>query len=129
MKIQKSYSLPFPTGIIYEAWISPKTVVAPATKLEIDPIVGGHYRLFIESPEYVSKNEGTFLQVDPGRRLRYTWEWNGDGEVSEIDVTFSAADGGTNVILSHTGFRNEDSVRSHEKGWDGYIEGLQEYLA
>ena len=49
-------------------------------------------------PDFVGKNEGEFLVVEPGKRVVYTWEWNGDGEVTTIEVRFAALDSGSRVI-------------------------------
>ena len=128
MKIEKNYELPFSPNVVYAAWISSDTVIPPATAMDIDPVVGGHYRLTAKMPGYVGKNEGKFLAIEPGKHLRYTWEWNGDGEVSEIDVTFAASGEGTALTLIHSGFSNQESVDSHDSGWDSYIVGLTEFL-
>jgi len=129
MDIHKVYTVPFPPETVYAAWVSSDTVIAPATAMDIDPVVGGHYRLIMETPEFAGRNEGAFLAVDPNAHLRYTWEWNGDGEVTEIDVTFSATQEGTEIKLTHSGFRNEESKERHSSGWDSYIGGFSAFLA
>ena len=128
MEVVKDYQLPFPPDVVYSAWVSSDTVIPPATRMDIDPVIGGHYRLIMESAEFTGRNEGMFLIVEPGHRVRYTWEWNGDGEVSEIDVSFFPAGNGTRVSLVHSGFRKRQSVESHDQGWDSYIAGLAEFL-
>jgi hypothetical protein len=42
--IEKTYELPFSPQQIYAAWVSSNTVIPPATKMDINPIEGGHYR-------------------------------------------------------------------------------------
>ncbi len=58
-------------------------------------------------PDFQSKNEGEFLRVEPNARVTYTWEWNGDGEVSTIDVVFTRTDGGTHIALTHEGLQTD----------------------
>lgn len=128
MKIEKHYELPFPPEVVYTAWVSSNTVIPPATSMDIDPVVGGHYRLIMESADFTSRNEGHFLAVVPIHNVRYTWEWNGDGEVSEIDVTFVAIDAGTRISLTHSGFSKQESLAAHDSGWDSYIDGFAEFL-
>ena len=128
MIFDKSYELPFPIARVYDAWVSSDTVISPATSMDIDPVVGGHYRLIMDSPEFSARNEGKFLLVDPGNHVRYTWEWNGDGEVTEIDVTFSRNAESTLIRILHTGFQKEESFENHSTGWDSYIEGFTELL-
>ncbi|MEX3007145.1 SRPBCC domain-containing protein [Hoeflea sp. TYP-13] len=128
MKIEKSYRVPFSVHRVYSAWISSKTVIAPATRMDVNPVVGGHYRLFMEAPEFTAQNEGKFLEVDPQSHLKYTWEWNADGNVTEISVDFEAADDGTEVRIVHSGFTDEESRAMHATGWDSYIDGLTQFL-
>ena len=128
MIIEKTYQLPFPPKQVYDAWVSSETVIAPATAMDINPVIGGHYRLIMKMPDFEGRNEGKFLTVNPGKQVVYTWEWNGDGEVSTIDVTFSQTETGTEIRLSHTGFQKQESVDSHDSGWDSYITGFTAFL-
>ena len=129
MIIEKTYEIALPPDQVYSAWVSSETVIAPATAMDIKPVVGGHYRLIMETPEFSGRNEGTFLEVEYGKHVRYTWEWNGDGEISEIDVVFAAMDSGTRIELVHSKFAKQESVDQHSSGWDIYIEGFKAFLA
>ena len=128
LRIEKSYDLPFPPERVYAAWVSSDTVISPATGMDIDPVVGGHYRLIMDTPEYSGRNEGTFLTVEPGKHVRYTWEWNSDGEVTEIDVAFAASEVGTRITLVQDGFQHQESMQRHADGWDSYIRGFTRFL-
>lgn len=128
MDIIKTYDIPYPVQQVYAAWISSDTVITPATAMDIDPVPGGHYRLIMELPEFSGRNEGKFLLVEAEKRLVYTWEWNGDGEVTEIDVSFSETSSGTRVEIVHSGFRDQASMENHESGWDSYVEGFIKFL-
>ena len=128
MKIEKYYDLPYPISSVYNAWVSSDTVISPATAMDINPEVGGHYRLIMESPEFTARNEGKFLLVEPGKHIVYTWEWNSDGEVSEIDVEFTDTRTGTGIKIVHSGFLSAESVSNHDRGWDSYIEGFKAFL-
>jgi uncharacterized protein YndB with AHSA1/START domain len=129
MNINKTYELPFSVDKVYANWVSSNTVIAPATSMDIVPQVGRHYRLVIDTPEFKSKNEGVFLIVEANSHVKYTWEWNHDGEVSEIDVKFSSTDKGTAILIEHTGFKQKQSVEMHDQGWDSYIEGFSRFLS
>lgn len=128
MDIAKSVEMPFAADIVFRAWVSSDTVIPPATSMDIDPVQGGHYRLLMETADRSMRNEGTFLEVNPGKHVRYTWEWNGDGEVTEIDVTFVPISSGTEIRLRHSGFRSDESRSMHDAGWDSYFAGLMEHL-
>ncbi len=129
MKIEKTYNLPFSVEKAYQAWVASTTVIAPATSMDIDPRVGGRYRLLIDTADFTAKNEGKFSRVEPLSRLTYTWEWNKDGEVSTIDVRFTSVESGTQVDIVHSGFSSQESMSVHDSGWDSYIEGFSKHLA
>ena len=134
MQIEKVFVLPFPSQTVYDAWVSSSTVIPPATRMDIRPEVGGHYRLFIDvdddAEDQIIMNEGIFSLVHPGERLVYTWQWSGDLEVSTIDVTFDSTSDqkGCQVTLKHTGFESADSRDRHDSGWDSYAQGLERHL-
>ena len=129
MNIDKSYELPFPLSTVYAAWVSSETVIAPADRMNVEPTPGGAYELFMEGPDGAMSNKGRFHAVTPDERVVYTWEWNGDGEVTVIDVRFEARGDKTGVTLSHRGFLSEESAKMHDAGWDSYIEGLTAFLS
>lgn len=128
MEIHRSYDLSSTVAAIYAAWISEATVITPATAMEIDPVVGGQYRLIMGMETATTIAEGRFEHIEENRRLRYTWEWNNDGDVSVIDVTFTKIPAGTRIDIHHSGFDHAHSAEQHAAGWDSYIEGLSEFM-
>jgi len=73
-------------------------------------------------------NEGRFIEVTPNAYLRYTWQWSGDDEITEIEVTFAAHEQGTQLRLQHGGFLSADSRTNHDTGWNSYITGLTAFI-
>lgn len=97
--------------------------------MDILPEVGGHYRLIMKTPDFSSFTERTFLIVEPNSHVRYTCEWNLDGEVSELDVTFFASEQGTIVVIEHSWFRKLQSTDMHHQVWDNYIKGFNLFFS
>ncbi|MCP4315660.1 MAG: SRPBCC domain-containing protein [Hyphomicrobiales bacterium] len=128
MNIEKTYHVPFPVSRVYAAWVSSNAVIAPATGMDINPVVGGHYRLVMEIPDFSSTNEGTFLEIELESRMKYTWEWDSDGNVTEIAVDFAAEEDGCRVSIVHAGFTDEASFNKHAARWDSYFDGLIGFL-
>lgn len=132
MKYEHVCILPYPVAVVYATWISPDTVIPPASSMQIDARLGGHYRLFAMmpgQPDVEMSTDGQFDIVEPESRLRYGWEWNNDGEKTTIDVRFEAVGEHTRVHLLHSGFQSEDSLARHRDGWDSYFEKLIEWIA
>ena len=130
MQIKKTHHFSTPAARVYAAWVSQDTVIPPATRLEINAHVGGHYRLIIDEPDFSAQAAGVFSHVEPNKRLIYSWQWNGDGEITEIDVTFRENTlQTTDLRLLHSGFVNADQLTMHDQGWDAYLAALASLIA
>ena len=70
---------------------------------------------------------GTFTEVAPGRRVVFTWGWEGSAELppgaSTVTITLEPAEDGTLVHLMHEGLTGEQAA-SHAAGWDHYLARL-----
>ena len=128
MDIEKQYDLPFSVETVFSAWTSSETIIPPATRMNITPRVGGEFVLFVETPQFNARTRGRFKEFLPNEKLVYSWEWNDDGEETEITVDFAAAGKGTLLNLTHSGWQKEESRQMHDSGWDSYIEGLTAFL-
>jgi len=126
--IDSTWVLPSTPEQVYAAWVSSDTVIPPATKMDVKPVVGGHYRLTAQNETLTMHNEGRFIEVTPKAHLRYTWQWLGDEEITEIEVTFSAHENGTQLRLQHGGFLTVASRTNHDNGWNSYVAGLTAFL-
>jgi len=99
------------------------------TRIEKDVRLGGHYRLYVEMEHGTMVMDAVYREIDPGRRLVYSWEWNDDGEATEVEVEFLPTADGSSVRLSHSGFLKQDSFDRHADGWKNYFDGLTARLA
>jgi uncharacterized protein YndB with AHSA1/START domain len=112
-------------------WWGPRGFTAPS--VELDPRVGGAYRIAMQPPEgdlfYLS---GEFRAVDPPARLVYTFRWEDpDPEDRETVVTVSLRDRGdaTELDLVQEGFATERRRALHEAGWTDSLERLEQVLS
>ena len=122
----KTYHLPFAPETVYAHWIANSTVIAPAAAMEIDARVGGTYKLIMPGGFSMV---GTFSRVEPNAALTYSWNWEGDDEVTEVAVTFAAEDDGTRLDITHDGFTSQTSYDNHASGWDSYVNGFIDHVA
>lgn len=121
----KSYILEFPLERVFSAWVAEDTVVSPAEKMEIEPRVGGAYRLLMPGGGVM---EGVFSEFSENERVTYSWQWAGSDETTEVDVTFRRHGEGTEVSVTHSGFASSTSYDNHASGWDNYIEGFTAHI-
>jgi uncharacterized protein YndB with AHSA1/START domain len=91
-----------------------------------DPRAGGRFTAW---DGYI---DGTYLVLDPGRRLVMAWrtsEFPADHPDSCVEVRFGAIDGGSELHLVHTGIPEGQGVR-YESGWsEFYFQPLARYFA
>lgn len=126
---------------VFEAWSHPDVLrrwwgagtdwTSPV--VEIDLQVGGCYRLAMTDPDAGATYTvvGEYVEVRPPRRLVYTWTWETPGSptgdlTTLVTVEFhDAENGGTRLVLTHSGFVDADQGTSHEHGWQACIANLR----
>ena len=113
---------------VWKLLVDPKQVVLwMGQTAEYDVRPGGRYRLVV-IPNNVAS--GKFLEVDPPRRLVYTWGWEpGSGSAvppgsTTIVFELEPHKDGTLLHFTHKDLPNADSATSHAHGWDHYFERL-----
>ena len=79
--------------------------------------VGGRFEMF---DGWV---KGTVLETSKNE-LAYTWktsDWAEEAKPSEVHYLLKEDEAGTKVIIHHTGFPDEDEMKSHKAGWTDYF--------
>ncbi len=93
---------------------------------EFDLRRGGRYRVGVVPGHTAS---GEFVEIDPPRRLVYTWGWEAGGPVppGSTTVIFELVPRGSGTLLrfSHRDLPTAESVASHTHGWEHYLERLR----
>jgi uncharacterized protein YndB with AHSA1/START domain len=72
---------------------------------------------------------GKFTEVEPPRRLAFTFGWEKGGAgpellpagASTVQIELMPTDTGTLLRLVHWGLPNAEAVKSHAEGWDHYL--------
>ncbi len=87
--------------------------------------VGGRFEMF-DGWVY-----GEVLKITDNE-LSYTWkttDWPEDTKPTEVHYLLKADEAGTRVILKHTGFPNEDEMKSHKSGWtDFFFDPMEDFI-
>jgi uncharacterized protein YndB with AHSA1/START domain len=95
---------------------------------EIDLRVGGAYRIHMREPDGTEHRvSGVYREVDPPRRVVYTWTWDDPNDVQNSVVSLDFIEKGekgdsTEVVLRHEGFATEKQRDSHQGGWTSVLE-------
>jgi uncharacterized protein YndB with AHSA1/START domain len=98
--------------------------------VEVDLRVGGKIRVVMRDPhkgvEY--GGGGKYLEIDPPKRLVFTWYWDDYPTRQLIEIEFEEADGVTTVRFTHHDLWDEEALRSHEDGWGTVFDNLERTL-
>lgn len=75
------------------------------------------------------KVQGEFLEIDPPRRLAYTWISSWLPHATRVLWELESHNGGTALKLTHTGFAgNAEATKAHTHGWNMALVWLQAYV-
>ena len=95
-----------------------------AVTARVELRAGGEYRWTI-TPGHSAA--GTITELEPGKRLVFTWGWEGSEDLppgtSTVTITLEPAEGGTKVRLVHSGLTPEQAA-GHLEGWSHYGDRL-----
>ena len=107
-----------------KAWWGPRSVTCVGA--QIDLRVGGGYRISHQVADGSALSiSGTFQQIDPPRRLIYTWRREpGPSAFELVTVSFEPVGGATNVTVLHERIFDADARRTHDQGWKECLEAL-----
>lgn len=112
-------------------WFGPETCRALSARADLRTGGKYHYELLAEKFGEIELR-GVFREVEPGRRLVYTWTWSGHPELapgeSLVTVEFMGENGMTEVEITHEGLPNEKVRDEHTWGWNGCLDKLEEHL-
>lgn len=130
---------------VYDAWLDPALVrrwmtrnfeatsgASVVTGIEIDPVVGGRYRFAGLQAGEQSDSWGYYRELDPGRRLVFTWFVDADEERednSTVTLALEPDGSGTIATLSHDmDARWAEYVPQTAKAWNGMLRAIDESL-
>lgn len=87
--------------------------------VEQDFRVGGAYRREMRFPDgSLQVLTGTYREIDPPRRLVYTYRWETlDMPETLVEIDLTATSEGTELRLAHSGFASPDFAEGHDSGW------------
>lgn len=119
---------------VFRAWTDPEIMkkwFAPGDEFSVPEVtadvrVGGRYRIVMRAPDgEFHRVGGVYQEVLTGRRLVFTWAWESTPErESLVTVEFNSAGGGTELVLTHERFADEQARDRHLEGWNGCLARL-----
>jgi uncharacterized protein YndB with AHSA1/START domain len=101
------------------------------TVAEVDLRLGGEVRVVMRNPHTGDEygGGGRYTEIEPPRRLAFTWLWDDRTERQLIEIDFEDRDGATLVRFTHRALWDEEAVRAHQDGWSKAFDNLERVLA
>ncbi len=111
---------------IFPFFTDPEKVVRwKGSSAELDPRPGGIYSVDVT---HQALARGEYVEVDPPRRVVFTWGWEGDEAVppgsTTVEITLEPSGSTTLVRLVHSGLP-EAKRDLHREGWEHFAARLQ----
>ncbi|SEL03930.1 SRPBCC family protein [Streptacidiphilus jiangxiensis] len=90
-----------------------------------DPRPGGEYRMRVVGDAIAA---GTFTDLQPYRRIVFTWGWENEGDPvppgsSKVQIDLAREADGTMLTLTHSNLP-EPAREPHQAGWEHYLARL-----
>jgi uncharacterized protein YndB with AHSA1/START domain len=137
LRMQRTFHAP--AQAVFDAWTSEEVMRRwwhaahdwETPEAHVDLRLGGEVRVVMRNPHTGDRygGGGFYTEIDPPRRLAFTWIWDGSDTRQLIEIDFEEADGATTVRFIHRDLWDEEAVRSHEDGWGKCFDNLERALA
>jgi uncharacterized protein YndB with AHSA1/START domain len=130
----------FPVEVLFSAWTDPELLEAwLAEEAEVEPRVGGHYRLTSSGDEETPGDHicsGTYIAFEPNRRLVKNWIYEGSMAAIPIETTVSVDFTSLDPARSALRFREEGPMLTDPEenemaveAWSSAFDELEEAIA
>jgi uncharacterized protein YndB with AHSA1/START domain len=118
-----------PREMVHRYFTDPDRLVAwIGITAELEPRPDGTFRFEVAPGEFCS---GRYIEVDPPRRVVFTWGWESPAipvppGSTRVEVDLHDAGGGeaTRLVLTHHGLR-ADAYDLHDDGWRSFLARLR----
>jgi uncharacterized protein YndB with AHSA1/START domain len=98
--------------------------------VETDVRVGGRFHVVFSTLDGEQHDvSGVYREVQPGRKLVFTWAWKSMPErESLVTLMFRPSGSGTELTMLHEQFFDVVARDRHEYGWTGSLAKLEHFL-
>jgi uncharacterized protein YndB with AHSA1/START domain len=109
-------------------WFGPDSGAVKSA--ETDVRVGGRYAIEFSTEDGEQHHvSGVYKEVEPNRKLAFTWMWRSMPErESFVTVTIKPDGDGSILTLYHEQFYDEPARDRHEYGWTGCLNKLEQFV-
>jgi uncharacterized protein YndB with AHSA1/START domain len=129
--LERTISIAAAPETVWEFLVDPTKMTRwMGMRAELDPRAGGGYRCEV-IPGHTAAGE--VVELDPPRRLVFTWGWEQSGDEaspvppgsSTIEIELTPDGDGTSLHFVHRDLPSAEATTSHAHGWDHYLPRLE----
>lgn len=129
-----------PRDLVWKCWTTPEMakqwwgpIEYPANYIDIEFRVGATWRACLHGRDDGRDlwQGGVICEIDPPRRLVYTFKWDADGERginTLVTVEFEEKDGKTLMTFHQSSFESVAERDGHNYGWGSTFDRFDAYL-
>jgi uncharacterized protein YndB with AHSA1/START domain len=125
-----------PPDLVWAVWTRPELIRSwfgsshgfRAHDIAVDLRPGGIWSLRNVNGPVTEHVGGTYHEVEPVRRLVYSYHFEGTEFFSVISVDLAEAEGGTQLMFLQTGFPDAQARVEHARGWPHALRVMGEAL-
>lgn len=124
-----------PPEAVFDAWLNPdhagnwlfRTEGGVLERCEIDPRVGGGFRIDERRGDELAEHFGEFVEIERPSRLAFDFWTSFSGERTRIAIELAPDGAGSALTLTHEGVW-EDWADKTRQGWTTILENLARAL-
>jgi uncharacterized protein YndB with AHSA1/START domain len=124
-----------PPEAVFDAWLDPdglgqwlfRTPAGTLERVEVDPRVGGGFRVDERREDGVAEHYGEYVELDRPRRLAFEFWTSFSAERTRVTIEIVADDGGSRLTLTHDGVWPDWADKTRQ-GWTMILDGLAKHL-
>jgi len=130
-------SYPVASEKVWHAWTNPEALkhwfgpdAGKVSLAETDVRVGGRFHVVFSTLDGEQHDvSGMYREVQPNRKLVFTWAWKSTPErESLVTLIFRPSGSGTELTMLHEQFFDVVARDRHVYGWTGSLAKLERYL-
>ncbi|MEA3047667.1 MAG: hypothetical protein QOJ53_1999 [Sphingomonadales bacterium] len=125
-----------PPERVFDAWLDPaeagrwlfRTPDGTLERCEIDPRVGGRFRIDERRGAEIAEHHGEYVEIDRPRRLAFDFWTSFSEERTQVTVTIAPDGDGSLLTLTHDGVWADWEEKTRQ-GWAMILDGLARTLS
>jgi uncharacterized protein YndB with AHSA1/START domain len=123
--------LPAPPEVVFDEWLNQEALAefmaplpARAAQVEIEPRVGGRFRILMVEEDAEIQLTGEYIELDRPRRLKFSWRSDHHGGFDSIVTVSLEAHGSGETLMTIDHTLPPELVADHRHGWGLIAERL-----